>query len=616
MALRYALILTAALALASSADAQRDPPFRDDFDGTSLDPRWEVAEGSWRVEGGLARNLGVGPVDYFTISQPYNTVFYEIEARFDLADGVGSFLFGGEAFGGYDAYGITYRRETRGGPPVLRLSRAFGGELTGLIDLPLGGAILAPIPTPLGGESVGVLVRRDGFSGVIEVYVDQGVGFGQKPAIRVLDQTHIDLGFFGVYVDNERNRGGGLVDYIEVRGGQPIPALVTDVVAASGADYPRGFLSGDTYATPATYPDERLYVDRPTSTHRIAGVPFELEGAAVIRTANDDKRATAQNVLRFTLAEAATVYVGYDPRATALPAWLQGWTRTGDVVHVVDPEIGYLDLYKKDFDAGRVTLGGNLAAPAAGAESNYLVAAAVGTPYISQRADAASAELAGPRAARDQPFFTGAGFADYLAPSGDAVEWTVFASQSYRHTLGFRYALVDGNRPLEIRVNGEVVAPALAFPSTGGWDRWATARLVVQLEPGLNTVTATAVGQSGPNVDALLLDDPNLVGQSAASTPRVALARAPEAPSFALDAAAPNPTAGPARITFALPEAGPVRLAVYDVLGREVARLVDGELGAGRHVAALDGAALPGGTYLYRLDAGGRTLVRQLTVVR
>ncbi len=73
----------------------------------------------------------------------------------------------------------------------------------------------------------------------------------------------------------------------------------------------------------------------------------------------------------------------------------------------------------------------------------------------------------------------------------------------------------------------------------------------------------------------------------------------------ALYAPAPNPTAGP-----------PVRLAVYDVLGREVARLVDGEQAAGPHVDALDVERLAAGVYVVRLEAGGQVQTQRLTLVR
>lgn len=83
-----------------------------------------------------------------------------------------------------------------------------------------------------------------------------------------------------------------------------------------------------------------------------------------------------------------------------------------------------------------------------------------------------------------------------------------------------------------------------------------------------------------------------------------------------LDANSPNPVATSTRIAFSTAQSGPVTLAVYDLLGREVSRLVDGSLDAGQHQATLDASDLAAGTYLYRLTAGGETLVRQMTVVR
>ena len=75
--------------------------------------------------------------------------------------------------------------------------------------------------------------------------------------------------------------------------------------------------------------------------------------------------------------------------------------------------------------------------------------------------------------------------------------------------------------------------------------------------------------------------------------------------AYALEAAYPNPFNPQATIRFALPEAADVRLVVYDVTGREVARLVEGKMAAGRHEATFDGSRLASGMYLYRLTAEG-----------
>ncbi len=101
------------------------------------------------------------------------------------------------------------------------------------------------------------------------------------------------------------------------------------------------------------------------------------------------------------------------------------------------------------------------------------------------------------------------------------------------------------------------------------------------------------------------------------AAPPAALDAAAEAVrEVALAPVAPNPTAGPARVRFAVPESGPVRLAVYDVRGREVAALVDRVVEAGRHEAPLDAGRLAPGVYVVRLEAAGTVLTRRATVVR
>jgi hypothetical protein len=81
-------------------------------------------------------------------------------------------------------------------------------------------------------------------------------------------------------------------------------------------------------------------------------------------------------------------------------------------------------------------------------------------------------------------------------------------------------------------------------------------------------------------------------------------------------AAYPNPARGQATIRFTLPEAANARLAVYDVLGREVAVLVDGRLEAGAHAATFDARGLPAGPYVYRFAAGERAQTGRITLVR
>jgi plastocyanin len=78
----------------------------------------------------------------------------------------------------------------------------------------------------------------------------------------------------------------------------------------------------------------------------------------------------------------------------------------------------------------------------------------------------------------------------------------------------------------------------------------------------------------------------------------------------------PNPLSHSATVSFSLAEAAQVRLAVYDMLGREVAVLVDGQVGAGSHTAVFEAGSLAAGTYVYRLAAGDHVETGRLTVAR
>lgn len=69
-------------------------------------------------------------------------------------------------------------------------------------------------------------------------------------------------------------------------------------------------------------------------------------------------------------------------------------------------------------------------------------------------------------------------------------------------------------------------------------------------------------------------------------------------------------------LAYALPEAGRVRLGVFDALGRAVTVLVDGHRPPGRYEATFDASRLPAGVYVARLDAGGEQRAIPLTLVR
>ncbi len=78
----------------------------------------------------------------------------------------------------------------------------------------------------------------------------------------------------------------------------------------------------------------------------------------------------------------------------------------------------------------------------------------------------------------------------------------------------------------------------------------------------------------------------------------------------------PNPFNPATTIHFVLPRRERVTLKIFNLLGREIATLVDEELSAGEHGVVFDGKQLASGVYFYRLQAGRSVEVRKMILVR
>lgn len=104
---------------------------------------------------------------------------------------------------------------------------------------------------------------------------------------------------------------------------------------------------------------------------------------------------------------------------------------------------------------------------------------------------------------------------------------------------------------------------------------------------------------------------------STADTPRDLPQLAGETPdAFGLNENYPNPFNPVTTITFDAPEQVNARLAVYDLLGREVSVLLDGSVAAGTHEVQFEAGNLPSGTYFYRLEAGDFVQMRQMLLLK
>jgi len=85
---------------------------------------------------------------------------------------------------------------------------------------------------------------------------------------------------------------------------------------------------------------------------------------------------------------------------------------------------------------------------------------------------------------------------------------------------------------------------------------------------------------------------------------------------FTLDRNHPNPFNPGTVIPFSLGHDGYVRMSVHDVLGREVALLVNEVRSSGRYGEYFDATNLPSVTYIYRLVFEGKTQSRSMMLMR
>lgn len=105
----------------------------------------------------------------------------------------------------------------------------------------------------------------------------------------------------------------------------------------------------------------------------------------------------------------------------------------------------------------------------------------------------------------DHAGFTGTGFVDGFAESGDSVTFQVAADAAGSHQLKFRYSTtVAATRT--VTVDGVSVG-TLSLPALANWDTWGTAALTTTLSAGPHTVKIT-YGSGGINLDNLVVARP------------------------------------------------------------------------------------------------------------
>ena len=77
-----------------------------------------------------------------------------------------------------------------------------------------------------------------------------------------------------------------------------------------------------------------------------------------------------------------------------------------------------------------------------------------------------------------------------------------------------------------------------------------------------------------------------------------------------------NPFNTSTEISYQLPQVSQVTLKVYDILGREIATLVNREQNVGNYSVKFDGSKLPSGIYFYTMESGNFIQTKKLLLMK
>jgi hypothetical protein len=202
----------------------------------------------------------------------------------------------------------------------------------------------------------------------------------------------------------------------------------------------------------------------------------------------------------------------------------------------------------------------------------------------------------------------------YHAAAGTSDAYAVIQQ---RFIQGVRNYFPGGIQPYSYFVSW-TTAPSLVYPESWFWQNHRENVLALTYED-MNSTAARAFDSTANAILRGIADELGVGSTTVVSSDLTAPA------AYALEQNYPNPFNPVTRIRFSIPRESPdrpdaaarmVRLAVYDLLGREVSRLIQEPLAEGVFEIPFDGTNLASGVYLLRLQSGGFVQTRKMTLTR
>ncbi len=185
---------------------------------------------------------------------------------------------------------------------------------------------------------------------------------------------------------------------------------------------------------------------------------------------------------------------------------------------------------------------------------------------------------------------------------GEFLAYTVNIKRTDAYFIDARISSSSSGSKITLYVDGQDLKSAINIPSTGGLGLWKSVRVGPEtLTVGVHNLAILFLG-GGFNLSSLKF-----------TSLSVAIG------SYQVYQNYPNPFNPSTTIEYDTPRDGRVSIEIYDILGRKVANVDQGDLTAGRHSANIDAGMLrlASGAYFYRSAmSGSKSNVRKLVVIK
>lgn len=190
--------------------------------------------------------------------------------------------------------------------------------------------------------------------------------------------------------------------------------------------------------------------------------------------------------------------------------------------------------------------------------------------------------------------------------NGEWLKYTINVLESGIYTIKLNVAAPTAEGKILLSLDGQSITPVLNIPATGGWQNWQPLSIdSIYLSAGVhNLQTRFFIGNYNFSYMDFVLSATSVEEENA--TPL----------TFELQQNFPNPFNPVTEIKYSIPQTSNVKLKVFDIVGNEVATLVDEIKSSGKYSVKFYANNLTSGVYFYRIQTDYFTSTKKLLLLK